>query len=210
MKRKIALFDFDKTVIYKDSIFILYDKTCRKVPGFRVKLFLHLVKDILSHNPKHLKTTVKETYLRMLEYYSPEELESFVEEDLMSYAFPEAIDTIHRLKEDGYFLMLVSASVDDYLRYVKNVLPFDHIIGTRTDAAFKLVGGNNKREQKVDNILAYLDANDIAIDYEHSVSFSDSLSADRPMMELTKNRYLINSSARADGFKHLRWERPSR
>lgn len=73
----------------------------------------------------------------------------------MAYAFKEAIDEIHRLKEEGYYIMLVSASVENYLVYVKDCLPFDHIIGTVIDEDYKLVGENNRHEQKVSNILAH-------------------------------------------------------
>lgn len=210
MKQKIALFDFDKTVIYKDSILILYDKTCRKVPGFRLNLLKDLGKDILKLHPQKIKISVKEEFLQMLRFYTEEELRRFAEEDLMRYAFPQAIQTIQRLKDDGYFLMLVSASVEDYLKYIPNVLPFDHVIGTKTDDCYRMIGENNKHEQKVNNILAFLSERGMAIDYEKSVSFSDSLSADRPMMELTRTRYLINNSIRAEGYKHLNWDRPHR
>lgn len=205
MKQKIALFDFDKTVISKDSILILYDKTCKKVPGFRGKLYGNLLKGALTRHPKNIKTTVKEEFLRMLAYYNDEELKEFVHEDLMDYTFKEAVDEIHRLKAEGYYIMLVSASVEDYLVYVKDCLPFDHIIGTVIDEDYKLVGENNRHEQKVNNILAHLNEKNMAIDYDNSLSYSDSLSADRPMMELTRHRYLINNPVKAEGYLHLRW-----
>lgn len=205
MKQKIALFDFDKTVISRDSILILYDKTCKKVPGFRGKLYGNLLKGALTRHPKKIKTTVKEEFLRMLSYYTEDELKAFVYEDLMQHAFQEAVDEIHRLKAEGYYLMLVSASVEDYLIYVKDCLPFDHIIGTVIDSNYKLVGENNRHEQKVNNILAHLSEKNMAIDYGNSLSYSDSLSADRPMMELTRYRYLINNPVKAEGYLHLEW-----
>ncbi len=123
----------------------------------------------------------------------------------MQHAFQEAVDEIHRLKAEGYYLMLVSASVDNYLTYVKDCLPFDHIIGTVIDEDYKLVGENNRHEQKVNNILAHLSEKNMAIDYDNSLSYSDSLSADRPMMELTRYRYLINNPVKAEGYLHLEW-----
>ncbi|WP_322631117.1 HAD family hydrolase [Aedoeadaptatus coxii] len=208
MKQKIALFDFDRTVISKDSILILYDKTCKKIPGFRSRLYGNLIKGAFSRNGKKLKTAVKEEFLSMLAYYSDEELQKFVHEDVMAYAFKEAIDEIHRLKEEGYYIMLVSASVENYLVYVKDCLPFDHIIGTVIDEDYKLVGENNRHEQKVSNILAHLQEKNMVIDYDNSLSYSDSLSADRPMMELTKSRYLINNPIKAQGYNHLHWTDP--
>lgn len=115
------------------------------------------------------------------------------------------MDEIYALKAAGYYLLLVSASVEDYLKYVKGVLPFDHIIGTKTDEDFEMVGDNNKHAKKVDNILAHLTEKGMEIDYENSVAYSDSLAADRPMMELVKTRYLINNKTDAEGYLHLNW-----
>lgn len=206
MKQKIALFDFDRTVISKDSIFILYDVTARKIPGFRAKLYKELVTGSLFRSPKAVKKNVKNSFLSMLSYYTDDEIKAFVYEDVMAYAFKEAVDEIYALKAAGYYLLLVSASVEDYLKYVADVLPFDHIIGTKTDEDFEMVGDNNKHAKKVDNILAHLTEKGMEIDYENSVAYSDSLAADRPMMELVKTRYLINNKTDAEGYLHLNWK----
>lgn len=205
MKQKIALFDFDRTVISKDSIFILYDVTARKIPGFRAKLYKELVAGSLLRSPKTVKKNVKNSFLSMLSYYTEDEIKAFVYEDVMAYAFKEAVDEIYALKAAGYYLLLVSASVEDYLKYVADVLPFDHIIGTKTDEDFEMVG-DNKHAKKVDNILAHLTEKGMEIDYENSVAYSDSLAADRPMMELVKTRYLINNKTDAEGYLHLNWK----
>lgn len=206
MKQKIALFDFDRTVISKDSIFILYDVTARKIPGFRAKLYKELVAGSLLRSPKTVKKNVKNSFLSMLSYYTEDEIKAFVYDDVMAYAFKEAVDEIYALKAAGYYLLLVSASVEDYLKYVADVLPFDHIIGTKTGEAFEMVGDNNKHAKKVDNILAHLTEKNMEIDYENSVAYSDSLAADRPMMELVKTRYLINNKTDAEGYLHLNWQ----
>lgn len=206
MKQKIALFDFDRTVISKDSILILYDVTARKIPGFRAKLYKSLITGSLFRSPKTVKKHVKDSFLSMLRYYTDDEIKAFVYDDVMAYAFKEAIDEIYALKAAGYYLMLVSASVEDYLKYVADVLPFDHIIGTKTDEDFEMVGDNNKHAKKVDNILAHLTEKGMEIDYENSVAYSDSLAADRPMMELVKTRYLINNKTDAQGYLHLDWQ----
>lgn len=84
----------------------------------------------------------------MLRYYTEDEVKAFVYDDVMAYAFKEAVDEIYALKAAGYYLLLVSASVEDYLKYVGDVLPFDHIIGTSTDAQFEMVGDNNRHAKK--------------------------------------------------------------
>lgn len=205
MKQKIALFDFDRTVISTDSILILYDVTARKIPGFRSKLYKSLALGSIFKSPKGVKKNVKDSFLSMLRYYTEDEIKAFVYDDVMARTFKEAIDEIYALKAAGYYLLLVSASVEDYLKYVRDVLPFDHIIGTKTDDEYRMTGDNNKHEKKVDNILAHLTEKGMEIDYENSVAYSDSLSADRPMMELVKTRYLINSNTKAEGYLHLDW-----
>ena len=154
MKQKIALFDFDRTVISKDSIFILYDVTARKIPGFRAKLYKELVAGSLLRSPKTVKKNVKNSFLSMLSYYTEDEIKAFVYEDVMAYAFKEAVDEIYALKAAGYYLLLVSASVEDYLKYVADVLPFDHIIGTKTDEDFEMVGDNNKHAIPLGNLFS--------------------------------------------------------
>lgn len=148
MKQKIALFDFDRTVISKDSILILYDVTARKIPGFRKNLYKSLIAGSLFRSPKAVKKNVKDSFLSMLRYYTKDEIKAFVYDDVMAYAFKEAVDEIYALKAAGYYLLLVSASVEDYLQYVGDVLPFDHIIGTATDENFEMVGDNNKHAKK--------------------------------------------------------------
>ena len=205
MKQKIALFDFDRTVISTDSILILYDVTAKKIPGFRSNLYKSLLLGSIFKSPKSVKKNVKDSFLSMLRYYTEDEIKAFVHEDVMARTFKEAVDEIYALKAAGYYLLLVSASVEDYLKYVEDVLPFDHIIGTKTDDAYRMTGDNNKRGKKVDNILAHLTEKGMEIDYENSVAYSDSLSADRPMMELVKTRYLINNKTDAEGYLHLDW-----
>ena len=205
MKQKIALFDFDRTVISTDSILILYDVTAKKIPGFRSNLYKSLLLGSIFKSPKSVKKNVKDSFLSMLRYYTEDEIKAFVHADVMARTFKEAVDEIYALKAAGYYLLLVSASVEDYLKYVEDVLPFDHIIGTKTDDAYRMTGDNNRRGKKVDNILAHLTEKGMEIDYENSVAYSDSLSADRPMMELVKTRYLINNKTDAEGYLHLDW-----
>lgn len=207
MKRKIALFDFDKTVIAKDSILILYEKTAKKKPGFRRNLYRHCLGHVFAGRRDDLKKAIKEEFLSMIGHYTPAELKAFVKDNVMAYAFEEAIEEIRRLKAEGYYLMLVSASAQDYLQYIKDFLPFDHIIGTETDAEYRIVGENNKHAVKVDNILAHLTEKSIEIDYDNSVAYSDSLSADRPMLELVKHRYLINATVIPEGYTKLSWSK---
>ncbi|MDO5712851.1 MAG: HAD family hydrolase [Tissierellia bacterium] len=207
MERKVALFDFDKTLIDQDSIFLLWKYAIRKHPlylfFFLRKLFPKLFLWIFSRfNFTHIKNGLLSIFHKL----EKEELEEFVYEVLPLHFFPEGLKTIEDLKKDGYILFLVSASPEIYLEYIKNILPFHYIMGTKTNKEFQMIGKNNRQEEKVRRIHECCKENNIKIDYENSISFSDSYHADHPMMELTKNRYLINSNFKKEGYKHFSWK----
>ncbi|MCD1147810.1 HAD-IB family hydrolase [Peptoniphilus sp. KCTC 25270] len=208
MKTKVALFDFDKTIIAQDSIFLLYRKTVKEHKDFRDQLYKKMFRLIsrVPGNP-NWKKDIKTEFLQMLHYYSDEDLYQFVAKDLMEeMIFQDAKEEILHLKEEGYYLILVSASVEKYLKYVGDFLPFDHIIGTETNENYEVVGKNNKQKAKVERIEAFLKEKNLAIDYENSRGYSDSLSADGPMLEIVKNRYLINAKRAPKGYKILEWK----
>ena len=92
------------------------------------------------------------------------------------------------------------------MKKVGDSLGFDFVIGTRLGRLNELIGNNNRREEKVARIESYLENTNEAIDYDNSRSYSDSYRDDKYMMELTANRYLINSNVREEGFRNLVWK----
>ena len=92
------------------------------------------------------------------------------------------------------------------MKKVGENLGFDHVIGTRLGRLNELIGDNNRREEKVARIESYLEKIEETIDYENSRSYSDSYRDDRYMMELTAEKYLINSQVREEGYKNLVWK----
>lgn len=207
MKVKLALFDFDKTIIDQDSIFLWYKKTIEDHRDYRGQLYGGLLKKVFSFpGKKTYKRDIKSQFLQLLNLYSQEEIRNFVYKDLLEdHIFTQAREEILDLKERGYHLVLVSASIENYLKYVVDILPFDHYIGTKADQNHWIVGPNNRGQVKVDNIEAYLEERGWTLDYENSVAYSDSLSADGPMLEMVKNRYLINNKRVPEGYTNLIW-----
>lgn len=207
MKEKVALFDFDKTIINQDSFFLLYKKTIQEHKDYRPRLYGGLIRKVFSlKKKKYWKLDIKTEFLQMLHLYTEEEIKNFVHFTLLQEnIYPQAKKEIYRLKDEGFKLLLVSASVENYLKYVMDVLPFDHYIGTKADENYNIISPNNKREVKVDNIKNYFQEKGWEIDYENSVAYSDSLSADGPMLEMVKNRYLINNKIVPEGYTGLNW-----
>ena len=143
---------------------------------------------------------------KIFDYITEEDIEEFVNEVLPKYYYKDALEEIKYLKEERYTLLLVSASYENYMKKVGENLGFDHVIGTRLGRLNELIGDNNRREEKVARIESYLEEIEESIDYENSRSYSDSYRDDKYMMELTAEKYLINSQVREEGYKNLVWK----
>lgn len=207
MKTKIAFFDFDKTVIDQDSIFLLYKKTLEEHKEYRPTLYTGMIKECFRFpKKKGWKKRLKSQFLQMLNLYTEEDMKNFVYQTLLQdHIFTQAIEKIYDLKEDGYHLILVTASVENYIKYVVDILSFDAYIGTKVDENYNILGHHNKRQGKVKNIRNYLLENNMEIDYEKSQAYSDSLADDGPMLELVKNKFLINNKYAPKGYQTLQW-----
>ncbi|WDC85666.1 haloacid dehalogenase-like hydrolase [Caloramator sp. mosi_1] len=95
------------------------------------------------------------------------------------------------------------------MKYFKEYFDVDYVLGTilrKTETGYTNIidGENCKGEEKVLRLRKLLDSEDIQIDRENSVCYSDSLS-DMPLFNLVENRFLINNNKKLDNFKNLRW-----
>lgn len=208
MKLKFAMFDVDKTLISGDSMFDLLFYTWRKYPASIVPSCFN----ILLGTFKYIFTGLKDIRLMkngifyIVKYLNEDDIYVFTKEILLKKRFyTDALDELNRKKEEGYFNLLVSASPELYLKYFSEMIPADHIIGTIIDEKGKIVGGNCKSHEKVKRINAWLKENSFEIDYENSYGYSDSISADAPMLSLVKNKFLVNSNKTIDGFTNVNW-----
>lgn len=204
MKKKVFLFDFDKTLTDEDSIFLLWKYA---IKNKKVTRFFYY-RNMLAGGIKYLGSKdfrdIKNRMCMVLNYLTDEDLELFVDYLYNNHILKEGEEYFNNL-EDGY-KMLVSASPTNYLKYVKKYFDFDVIMGTDLDVNFKIMGKNNKHQEKVRRINEYLKDIEIEIDYENSSGFSDSYSDDKPMLEMVKNRYLINSDKDIEGYNNLTWK----
>lgn len=207
MKTKFLFFDFDKTITKKDSIGLLWLYTIKRKPWI---LFYFIYKMLFSSiiyliNGRDFKY-IKEAMLTVLNFNTEEELASFVKSYLWNnYMLEEGVNYLQEKVKEGFVAVLVSASCENYLKYVKDVLPFDYIIGTILTENYTLMGENNKSKEKVRRINKLLDDNSLEIDYEESFAFSDSYKDDKPMLELVKNKFLINSNLKKRDYQNLSW-----
>lgn len=204
--KKYAIFDFDKTITDRDSIKILWD-TYGKNMGLQYYLQgISIGASFIGYKFTGNFNPTKNKMAKIFDYMREEDIEEFVNEVLPKYYYKDALEEIKYLKEEGYTLLLVSASYENYMKKVGENLGFDHVIGTRLGRLNELIGDNNRREEKVARIESYLEEIEESIDYENSRSYSDSYRDDRYMMELTAEKYLINSQVREEGYKNLVWK----
>lgn len=208
MKLRCALFDMDETILSCDSMFV-YVRHCLKThPGSLFSISLSFLREAARYAASGGKSLdgMKEALLLSLGFLDEPEIRSvFFDTVLQQHLYAQAAKEIRSLKEDGYYLILASASPENYTRYITEALPFDQVFATRLDASGKIIGKNCKGEEKVRRIQDFLKRQGWEIDYEHSCAYSDSYKNDLPMLNMVQRRYLINSDIRKEGFINLHW-----
>ena len=207
MKRKVVLYDFDKTVVDCESIVELYKYAYKNKK-------INIFKSLLDLSAAYIKaklnsdfTIMKNQMISVIKYFTEDELQDFVTNYLYpKFFFKEFEEEFSSYDEDS-IKILCSASATNYLIYVGELFPFDYIICTDLDNDYKLSRGNNKKDIKVKNIKEILEREGIEIDYENSLAYSDSYKDDKYMLRMVKNRYLINSKVNKKGYVNLTWHR---
>lgn len=207
MKRKVVLYDFDKTVLDCESIVELYKYAYKNKK-------INIFKSLLNLSAAYIKaklnsdfTIMKNQMVSVIKYFTEDELQDFVTNYLYpKFFFKEFEEEFSSYDEDS-IKILCSASATNYLIYVGELFPFDYIIGTDLDNDYKLCRGNNKKDIKVKNIKEILERDGIEIDYENSLAYSDSYKDDKYMLRMVKNRYLINSKVNKKAYVNLTWHR---
>ena len=212
-KVKLALFDIDYTITRKETLMEFYkyivSKDIKNIKFLPRALFSGLMYGVKVYDERR----VKESFLKFIENIEEKELailtKKFYDERLSKILYKDALDMIHKLKTEGYMIILISASPEFYIKEFYAIDDVDFIIGTRftfENGKFvrKMDGNNCKRDEKVVRLKAYLKENNIEADYENSYMFSDSLS-DLPLLDLVGNPYLINYNKKHN-IEILRWK----
>jgi phosphatidylglycerophosphatase C len=207
-KKKIAIFDFDKTIIRKDSMFLFVWYGIKKQPMTMIHLIRMIWNTVLYKLKLITVERVKSSYFYIIRYMKESDLEQFYDTMLSPHFYQEALSELKINKQHGYHNIIVTASPHAYVKYMRK-LPFvDEVIGTELERQHgnytnHILGRNCKGEEKVTRINEYLQKAGFQIDYEHSNAYSDSL-CDMPIFQLVKNRYLIN--LRNPDLEELRWK----
>ena len=190
----LALFDFDGTLIPGDSIVAFVGYARRKGA-----LSLGGYGAVLGQTARYLlggmtDAEIKTRSLRFLTGLTPRQRDDlasgFVRDCLLPKVYRDGQNEIQRQKREGRLAVLVSASTDNYMRYVADALGTDALLCTPIEADGS-VKRNCKGEEKGRGVLEWLDENGIAADWEQSWAFGDSKS-DAPMLRLCGHPVLVN------------------
>lgn len=211
--KKLGIFDIDFTITRKETLiqFFIYmiKKDYKNIRFIPRALFSAILYGIRVYDEKK----VKESFLKFIENKKEDELKEiasgFYEEVLSKILYKDALEKIKELKKLGYEIYLISASPEFYLNEFYKIKEVSQIIGTRyvfEDGIFirKMLGENCKGDEKVIRLKKHLKENNIEVDFENSLMFSDSLS-DKPLLDLVGKGYLINYKKRAD-YEILNWK----
>jgi HAD superfamily hydrolase (TIGR01490 family) len=195
IKKKIAIFDLDYTILKVDSTSIYAREIIRNYP----RSLLHLPQIFIYSAFKILNlstlTRLKEVFYQPLKYLTSQQREDFanlVVEKSISYAKKEALDYIKELKSQGFVLILASASPEYYVEKLAKHFGFDYFVGTRLIFKGKKVcieGLNCKYEEKVKRIKELIDLEEY--DLANSFAYSDNES-DIPILKLVGNGFLVS------------------
>lgn len=211
---KLAIFDVDYTITKRETLFEFFMFMISKKP----KLIIYMPKSFgasLLYATKFISAArAKEYFLSFVTKIHEDELKEvvkeFYEKRFSKIFYTDAIDTMKKLKKQGYKIYLISASAEFYLNELYNIKEVDKVIGTRfefVDGYYngKIVGENNKGEEKVKRLFQVLKEENLDVDFKNSYMYSDSLT-DLPLLKLVGHPYLINSRKKNNNIEILNWK----
>ena len=199
MRQKLALFDFDGTMVKGDSIAGLVRFMFNSGKMSRNEMLESILNTIKWKLNKMPVNAVKTHALSPLNRMTKEEAESFLKhfvvEKLAPRLYQNAVDAMKAHHENGDLVLLVSASPLCYLKYLKDILPVTDIIATQTDETYQ-VTNNVVKKEKNKQIMVWLSKNQVDADFESSFAYGDSRN-DLDMLSMVGYPHLCNPHANA-------------
>ncbi|MCI1943980.1 HAD-IB family hydrolase [Clostridium luticellarii] len=197
---KLAVFDVDFTLTRRETLMEFYIFMVKKDPKLILYAPFSIFSAFLFVLGLFTAKKAKENFISFIKGISEENMKlltaEFYEKRLCKIFYKDALDTIKKLKKEGYKIYLISASAEFYLRELYKIEEVDKVIGTIFSVKNgkhynKIIGKNCKGEEKVRRLLESLKKDGMEVDFKNSYMFSDSLS-DLPLFKIVGNPCLIN------------------
>ena len=206
MKKKLIVYDFDKTIYSGESGTNFFTYYLKKYPLKAILFGLTYLKEVLLYLVKitNLKR-LKERFFIFLESHSNEEIEKIVDGFWKEYGKKMYSWTRKELEENKKEADMVIVTSATPLFLLERLIPemgYDLVFGTefQGDGNEKFVaeikGENNKGMEKVKKLDRWAKENDI--EYEIIKFYSDSL-ADKPLYDIADKKYWIKKGKKLEG-----------
>lgn len=192
-KKCLAVYDFDGTITHRDS-FISFLKFVKPDLAFYFHLWLSMP-DIFLYgsglmNKKMLKEKLLQTFCGKLSVVQFKKLcDQFSENEIQKIIRPRAFENIIQQKADGYEVVILTASIENYLldwcRKLKLKLIGTKLIQDKNKMLFEIDGENCSGSEKVKRLLMVYDLKE----FEITIGYGNTKS-DLPFMNLmTESHY---------------------
>ena len=206
MKKKLIVYDFDKTIYGGESGTNFFTYYLRNYPLKGLLFGLTYLKEVLLYLVKitDLKR-LKERFFIFLESHSNEEIEKIVDGFWKEYGKKMYNWTQEELRENRKEADMVIVTSATPLFLLERLIPemgYDMVFGTefQGDGEEKFVaeikGENNKGMEKVKKLNKWAKENNI--EYEIIKFYSDSL-ADKPLYDIAEKKYWIKKGKKLEG-----------
>lgn len=207
-----AFFDFDGTLIKGDSI-VSYVAYARKAGKISKKEHRALIRALIKYLLRVIDdTAIKNVALAFTNRMTQEERDAFdsaFAKELVQRVYKLGLEEIELCRMQRLSTMLVSASTENYMRYVAQLLHFDALLCTKLNADGK-VQKNCKGQEKVARIEQFIKENNLLMDASSSFAYGDSKS-DEPMLGMVGHPFAVNAKRTLrqlslGRFSFIRWK----
>lgn len=209
----IAVFDFDGTLIKKDSMFLFFKRYFNfslKNTGKLLVLFKEAAWFIMKkYNQKQFKEKFINIIISSSKIRDIDKISGDFSDFLIKNIFKEAIKEKERLAKTGYETVLLSASPDFYLKEIKKKLDFNELICTETSIIgnkIVITGENCYGKTKIKKLQEIYP--EVGVDWKNSYCFADHLS-DEHLLKLFGNPVVVNDlrlKRKNPHFKYVVWK----
>ena len=206
MKKKLIVYDFDKTIYGGESGTNFFTYYLRNYPLKGLLFGLTYLKEVLFYLIKitDLKR-LKERFFIFLESHSNEEIKKIVDGFWKEYGkkmYSWTQEELRKNRKEADMVIVTSATPLFLLERLIPEMGYDMVFGTefkgdgKEKFAAEIKGENNKGMEKVRKLDKWAKENNIK--YEIIKFYSDSL-ADKPLYDIAEKKYWIKKGKKLEG-----------